>query len=54
MTTPPPATLEGLFGLTGKVAIVTGAAGGIGWRIARLFANAGAAVVAAELAEVSA
>jgi len=48
MTTPPPATLEGLFGLTGKVAIVTGAAGGIGWRIARLFANAGAAVVAAD------
>jgi NAD(P)-dependent dehydrogenase (short-subunit alcohol dehydrogenase family) len=48
-----PATLEGLFGLTGKIAIVTGAAGGIGWRIARLFADAGATVVAADRDEAA-
>lgn len=42
------AELEKLFGLTGKVAIVTGAAGGIGWRIAKLFADAGATVLAAD------
>lgn len=40
--------IESLFGLTGKVAVVTGAAGGIGWRIARLFADAGATVLAAD------
>lgn len=40
--------LEKLFGLTGNVAIVTGAAGGIGWKIARMFADAGATVVAAD------
>jgi 3-oxoacyl-[acyl-carrier protein] reductase len=40
--------LEQLFGLTGKVAIVTGAAGGIGWASAQLFARVGATVVAAD------
>jgi len=46
---PTPQTgVTNLFGLTGKVAIVTGAAGGIGWRIAKLFADAGATVVAAD------
>lgn len=53
MNSLPPATLEGLFGLTGKVAIVTGAAGGIGWRIARLFAEAGATVLAADRDETA-
>lgn len=40
--------LEKLFGLAGKVAIVTGAAGGIGWKIATLLADAGATVIAAD------
>ena len=38
---------SGMSELEGKVAIVTGGAGGIGSRIARRFANAGAKVVVA-------
>jgi len=43
-----PGGLFGLFGLSGKVAIVTGAAGGIGSQIARLFVEAGASVMLAD------
>ena len=38
-----------LFGLDGKVAVVTGAATGIGREIARLFDTAGAIVIAADI-----
>jgi NAD(P)-dependent dehydrogenase (short-subunit alcohol dehydrogenase family) len=48
-----PTTIETLFGLSGRTAIVTGAAGGIGWNIAKLFANAGATVIAADRDEDS-
>ena len=37
-----------LFSLEGKTAVVTGAGSGIGWRIARFLANAGANVVVAD------
>jgi len=40
--------LEDLFGLSGKIAIVTGGAGGIGLGIARTLALAGATVVLAD------
>lgn len=36
------------FGLEGKVAVVVGAGSGIGWRVARAMANAGASVVVAD------
>jgi NAD(P)-dependent dehydrogenase (short-subunit alcohol dehydrogenase family) len=42
-------TVNALFGLSGKIAVVTGAAAGIGREIARLFAAAGARVVVADL-----
>jgi dehydrogenase/reductase SDR family member 4 len=41
MTAPP----DGLFSLTGKTALITGASRGIGLAIARLFARAGANVI---------
>lgn len=41
-------TITKLFSLDGKVAIVTGAAGGIGRAIASLFAEAGAMVALAD------
>ncbi|HKI39237.1 MAG TPA: SDR family NAD(P)-dependent oxidoreductase [Mycobacterium sp.] len=41
-------SLDDLFGLTGKVAVVTGAAGGIGLGIAEVLANAGARVALAD------
>ncbi len=40
--------IDGLFGLAEKVAVVTGAAGGIGLGIARVLAQAGATVVFAD------
>lgn len=40
--------MKSTYGLEGKVAIVTGAGSGIGWRIARFLANAGADVVIAD------
>lgn len=43
-----PTPLEGMFGLADKVAIVTGAAGGIGLGIATVLAEAGATVVIAD------
>lgn len=43
-----PAPLEGMFGLADKVAIVTGAAAGIGLGIATVLAEAGATVVIAD------
>lgn len=43
--------IAALFGLTGKVAVVTGAATGIGRQIARLFHKAGAKVVGADINE---
>jgi len=43
-----------LTGLAGKVAVVTGAASGIGWAVAARLSAAGAAVVAADLDEASA
>lgn len=42
-----------MFGLNGKVALVTGAAAGIGREIVRLFHQAGATVVAADLNETA-
>lgn len=42
-------SLEDLFGLTGRVAVVTGAASGIGVGIARVLALAGATVVLADI-----
>jgi len=44
-----PSPLEDLFGLRGKVAVVTGGASGIGREIARLFTTAGAKLVVADL-----
>lgn len=41
----------GMFDLTGKVAVVTGAAGGLGGAMARGFARAGAQVLAADILE---
>lgn len=41
-------SIDGLFGLDGKVAVVTGAAGGIGLGIAQVLALAGATVVFAD------
>jgi NAD(P)-dependent dehydrogenase (short-subunit alcohol dehydrogenase family) len=41
-------SLNDLFGLTGKVAVVTGAANGIGLGIAQVLANAGATVALAD------
>jgi NAD(P)-dependent dehydrogenase (short-subunit alcohol dehydrogenase family) len=43
------ARLAGVYGLTDKVAVVTGAAQGLGREIARLFAQVGARVVVADL-----
>lgn len=43
-----PTPLESMFGLAGKVAVVTGAAGGIGLGIATVLAEAGATVVIAD------
>jgi NAD(P)-dependent dehydrogenase (short-subunit alcohol dehydrogenase family) len=43
--------VEALENLTGKVAVVTGAASGIGAALARAFVAAGASVVAADVAE---
>lgn len=43
-----PDFIKGLFGLEGKTAVVTGAGSGIGWRVARFLANAGANVVVAD------
>ena len=45
------AELENAFGLTGRVAVVTGAAGGIGRQAAITFAQAGADVVIADVGE---
>ncbi|WP_244975030.1 SDR family NAD(P)-dependent oxidoreductase [Mycobacterium heckeshornense] len=42
-------SVEELFGLTGKIAVVTGAAAGIGLGVARVLALAGATVVLADL-----
>jgi NAD(P)-dependent dehydrogenase (short-subunit alcohol dehydrogenase family) len=42
------AFIRNLFSLEQRVAVVTGAGSGIGWRIARFLANAGAAVVVAD------
>ncbi|WP_288415835.1 SDR family NAD(P)-dependent oxidoreductase [uncultured Novosphingobium sp.] len=47
-------TITKLFSLDGKVAIVTGAAGGIGRAIASLFAEAGAMVALADRDETGA
>jgi NAD(P)-dependent dehydrogenase (short-subunit alcohol dehydrogenase family) len=43
------ARLSRIFNLTGKVAVVTGAAQGLGLSISRLLAEVGAAVVIADL-----
>lgn len=47
----PNKTIAQLFDLTGKTAVVTGASMGIGYGIARRFAEAGATVVIADVAE---
>ncbi|MDO7836712.1 SDR family oxidoreductase [Sphingobium sp. HBC34] len=47
------ADVASIFGLHGKVALVTGAATGIGREIARLFHDAGATVIGADLNEAA-
>src|SRR5260370_37739075 len=51
MTQPndPGMVLTGLFGLDGKVALVTGAASGLGYAFASILADAGAHVVVADV-----
>ena len=46
--------MSGMFSLEGKVAVVTGGAGGIGQATVRRFAQAGARVVIADLSDASA
>ncbi len=49
MTVIGPSTANALFDLSGRVAVVTGAAGGIGSAVCRLLGSAGAMIVAADL-----